>query len=396
MAGFQMKRLGMLMEPEPGNPQEVEGVLNPAGVRGPDGQLYLFPRLVAKGNYSRIGIARVKFNEAGDPAGVERLGIALEPETDYELRPDGSGGCEDPRITFGEDLKRYVMTYTVLSPQGPRIALALSEDLFHWQRLGLATFCPYKDIEFDGVDNKDASIFPVAIRDPSGEPAMAILHRPLFTGTRPEETMCQPASRVVDLHRESIWISYCPLGKVGDDPYHLSHFTLHNRLASPVAPWEQLKIGGGTPPVLTRHGWMVIYHGVHTLSGPSAAAHKLCYSAGVLILSQDYPRVIRYRSTEPVLTPELPQERIGTVANVVFPTAIDRRDDLGLPDRFDVYYGMADNRIGVARLDVPEFLPPGGVADSPRAQGSLRIDVHSQTRGRQRSPFTIKGGSSPL
>ena len=139
-----MKRLGMLMEPEPGNPLEVEGVLNPAGVRGPDGQFYLFPRLVAKGNYSRIGIARVKFNQVGDPAGVERLGIALEPEADYELRPGGGGGCEDPRITFGEDLKRYVMTYTVLSPEGPRIALALSEDLFHWQRLGLATFRPYE------------------------------------------------------------------------------------------------------------------------------------------------------------------------------------------------------------------------------------------------------------
>ena len=290
MAGFQMKRLGMVMEPEPGNPLEVEGVLNPAGVRGPDGQFYLFPRLVAKGNYSRIGIARVKFNEAGDPAGVERLGIALEPEADYELRPDGGGGCEDPRITFGEDLKRYVMTYTALSPKGPRIALALSEDLFHWQRLGLATFRPYEGIEFDGVDNKDASIFPVAIPDPDGKPAMAILHRPLFPGTRPEETACQPASRVVDLHRESIWISYCPLGEVGDEPYYLSHFTLHNRLASPVAPWERLKIGGGTPPILTRHGWMVIYHGVHEMAEPSTAAHKLCYSAGVLVLSQEHPR----------------------------------------------------------------------------------------------------------
>jgi len=29
--------------------------------------------------------------------------------------------------------------------------------------------------------------------------------------------------------------------------------------------------------------------------------------------------------------------------------SIDRRDDLGSPDRFDVYYGMADNRIGAAR-----------------------------------------------
>ena len=66
--------------------------------------------------------------------------------------------------------------------------------------------------------------------------------------------------------------------------------------------------------------------------------------------------------------PELPQERCGTIANVVFPTGIDRRDDLGLPDRFDVYYGMADNRIGAARLDVPEVLPPGRVVDSPQAK----------------------------
>jgi predicted GH43/DUF377 family glycosyl hydrolase len=58
-----------------------------------------------------------------------------------------------------------------------------------------------------------------------------------------------------------------------------------------------------------------------------------------------------------VLTPELHEEREGAVANVVFPTAIDRRDDIGFPTRFDVYYGMADSRIGVARLDLPDHLP---------------------------------------
>jgi predicted GH43/DUF377 family glycosyl hydrolase len=77
-----------------------------------------------------------------------------------------------------------------------------------------------------------------------------------------------------------------------------------------------------------------------------------------MVLSKEQPQVIRYRSAKPVLSPTLPQERDGTVANVVFPTGIDRRDDIGLPDRFDVYYGMADNRIGVARLDLPNFLPP--------------------------------------
>jgi predicted GH43/DUF377 family glycosyl hydrolase len=86
------------------------------------------------------------------------------------------------------------------------------------------------------------------------------------------------------------------------------------------------------------------------------------------VLSKEHPQVIRYRSAEPVLTPELPQERRGTVANVVFPTGIDRRDDLGSSERFDIYYGMADYRIGVARLEVPDVLPPESVADSPEAK----------------------------
>ncbi len=368
MSEFKLKRLGTIMEPEPGNPQEIEGVLNPAATRGPDGGLYLFPRLVAKGNYSRIGIARVKFNEAGNPSGVERLGIALEPEADYERRSDGSGGCEDARVTFVEPLQHYVMTYTALSPSGPRIALAMSEDLFHWERIGLATFEPYQGIDFVNVDNKDASIFPVAIPNHAGKMQLALLHRPLFPGTRPEETVCQGAFRIVDRERESIWISYCPMPPKGLTPHRPGLFNSHHRLASPVSPWEILKIGGGTPPILTRHGWLIIYHGVRELAEPSNDPHPLCYSAGVMVLSKEHPQLLRYRSAEPVLAPVLPQERHGTVANVVFPTGIDRRDDLGSPDRFDVYYGMADYRIGVARLDVPNFLPPRGDADPPEGK----------------------------
>ena len=227
MSGFKLQRIGMLMEPEPGNPNEVEGVLNPAAARGPDGALYLFPRLVAKGNYSRIGIARVKFNEAGDPAGVERLGIALEPEADYERRPDGSGGCEDPRVTYVEPLHRYVMSYTAFSPVGPRIALALSEDLFHWTRLGLATYAHWHGVDLSTVDDKDASLFPVAIPNSSGHRELGMLHRPLFPGTRPEETSCQGEAREVDLDHESIWISYCP--PVLEEPDRLGRFTSHHR-----------------------------------------------------------------------------------------------------------------------------------------------------------------------
>lgn len=368
MNSFQLQRLGQIMEPEPGNPFEVEGVMNPGAARGPDGHLYLFPRLVAKGNYSRIGIARVKFNQAGDPCGVERLGIALEPEADYEKRPDGSGGCEDPRITFVEPVQHYVMTYTAHSPLGPRIAFAISEDSFHWKRRGLATFAPYQGIDFVNVDNKDACLFPVAIPNHVGEMEMALLHRPLFPGTRPEETAGHDEPREVDLDHESIWISYCPMPVENAKPHRRGLFDSHHRLAAPVSSWSRLKIGAGTPPVLTRHGWLILYHGVSKMPGTESGGRHLRYSAGVMMLEKEHPRKIRYRSAEPVLTPTLPQERCGTIADVVFPTGIDRRDDLGTPDRFDVYYGMADDRIGVARLDLPDSLPSGGDAAHPKGK----------------------------
>ena len=368
MRGLKLQRFGLIMEPEPGNPVEVEGVLNPAAVRGPDGNLYLFPRLVAKNNYSRIGIARVRFNDVGNPLGVERLGIALEPEADYEKRSDGSGGCEDPRVTFVEPLKRYLMTYTALSPKGPRIAIAISKDLFHWKRLGLATFEPYDGIDFVNVDNKDSILFPVAIPNHKGKMQMAILHRPLFQGTRPEETVFQSKTREVDIDHESIWISYCPMPLDDPEPDHIGLFNSHHRLATPVSPWERLKIGAGTPPILTRHGWLILYHGVSKIEESGNDKRQLCYSTGVMILSKEHPQHIHYRSVEPVLTPTLPQERCGTIANVVFPTGIDQRNDLGLQDRFDIYYGMADNRIGLARLDLPDLLPQEGAADAPNAK----------------------------
>ena len=361
MTPFKLARLGMIMEPQAGEANEVEGVLNPGAARGADGQLYLFPRLVAAGNYSRIGIARVLFDKTGDPIGVERMGLALEPEADYELTDHG-GGCEDPRVSFVEPLQLYVMTYTALSRRGPRIAIAVSEDLFHWRRLGLVRFEPYRSIGFEDVDNKDACLFPAEFIGPSGRPVLALLHRPLFPGTRPEEKVDQPGRSQLHLHHESIWISYCDLPEKGELT-QLGAFGAHHRLASPVSHWEKLKIGCGAPPILCRHGWLGLYHGVHCRPGTNPRGPRLCYSAGVMVLPRDHSTNILYRSPEPILVPNGPYETHGTVDDVVFPTGEDRRDDLGAPDVFDVYYGMADDRIGVARMHVPQTLPSGAPAD---------------------------------
>ena len=203
-------------------------------------------------------------------------------------------------------------------------------------------------------------VFPALIPDPSGKAAVALIHRPLFPGTRPEEKA--RGASCVDADRECIWISYCHVGEKDGDHRH-TRFLAHHRLTCPANAWEQLKIGGGAPPILCRHGWLVLYHGVHEIEHSGAAKPKLCYSAGAMVLSREYPSNIVYRSSQPVLVLENDLECHGMVENVVFPTGIDRRDDLGQPDRFDIYYGMADDRIGVARLDVPASLAYSGPDD---------------------------------
>lgn len=260
---FALRRLGVVMEPEPENAAEAWGVLNPATARGPDGALYLFPRLVAEGNYSRIGRARVRFDAGGRPVGVERLGLALEPAEPYEQNGLTGGGVEDPRITYIEPLQRYVMTYTAFGPQGPRIALATSLDLQCWERLGLLHFAPTVGTDLNGCPNKDASFFPESVRDPQGRPALALLHRP----TVPPESAARAAGPTE--RRESIWISYVPLERAQAALAGLLEARDHAVLATPQQPWEALKIGGGAPPLRTPLGWLVLYHGVsgHITSG---------------------------------------------------------------------------------------------------------------------------------
>jgi beta-1,2-mannobiose phosphorylase / 1,2-beta-oligomannan phosphorylase len=345
---FQVKRLGVVMRPDPARPDEVGGVLNPGAARGPDGELYLFPRLVAANNYSRIGIARVIFDNDGVPTDVERLGYALEPEESYELRPrDGTGGCEDPRVTFVEPLGLYVMTYVAWGPRGPRVALAISEDCLDWERLGLVDFQP--DIEahygvlFNHYDNKDAAFSPELIVTAEGRAILGMLHRPVYSPANAPKGIAHPLP--------SIWLSGCDLAEVKHNLRNLCVMNRHELIAEPANHWEALRIGIGTPPVRTRLGYMVVYHGVSgERAGQPGQTNPIYYDAGVMLFRPEKDRLLHYRTTTPILIPELEDETTGVVNNVVFPTGIDKRAE----DIYDIYYGMADKYIGVARLQLPD------------------------------------------
>ena len=149
-----VERLGPVIVPD-GDPREAEGTLNPAGARARDGKLLIYPRDVAKGNISRVGRVHVDYQNGA--FSVARDGFALEPTAPYEQRPSPGYGCEDPRTTFVPVLDRYVMAYTAFGPAGPRIALALSQDGYDWERLGLMRF---DSPEWSTVTTKMRHSFP--------------------------------------------------------------------------------------------------------------------------------------------------------------------------------------------------------------------------------------------
>jgi predicted GH43/DUF377 family glycosyl hydrolase len=346
-----VRRLGTVLEPDD-EPNEAEGVLNPACARAPGGELLLYPRMVAAGNVSRVGLLRDV--GVGDDVRFERLGYALEPAEPYEVRAAGSGGmgCEDPRVTFVPVLNQYVMAYTAFGPAGPRIALALSRDAYHWERLGLVDFATH------GLacgDDKDGVFFPEPVLSPLGVLSLAFYHRPMKKLSTMDGHAAIPSLlELPPTERESTCIAYVPLEAVRADLRNLLVPHESALVLAPDGPWGRLKTGAGTPPVRIAEGWFALYHAVDAVE--IDGRYAMTYSAGVVIHDIERPNIIVYRSRVPVLTPEHPDEMHGVVNNVVFPTGIDVRGDR----EFDVYYGMADARIGRASVTLPPAAAASG------------------------------------
>jgi predicted GH43/DUF377 family glycosyl hydrolase len=271
------------------------------------------------------------------------------------LRPEeGTGGCEDARVTYVEPLDLYVMSYAAWGPDGPRLAAAVSDDLLSWRRLGLVNFTPAPDpkygVMFSEYHNKDGAYVPEPIVTADGRKVIAMLHRPMYT------TEAQAPRGIVD-PRPSIWVSGADIDLVKQNLSNLLDMGEHTMLVDPEHPWEHLRIGGGTPPIRTRLGYLLIYHGVAgELARAPGERNTVNYTAGVLLFSTergDKGYALNYRSSTPILVPEVPEERRGVVSNVVFPTGIDDRGD-GV---YDFYYGMADRYIGAARMRLPGTIP---------------------------------------
>lgn len=343
----RVTRLGVVLEPD-GNPDEAEGVLNPGVARARDGKLLIYPRMVAHGNVSRIGIVEV----SGTPESPRyvRAGYALEPSEPYELRSASGGyGCEDPRVTYVRLLDVYLMLYTAYGPDGPRIAFAQSRDGYAWERLGLA------DFGAPGLpcgDDKDGAFFPEPVISPKGVPSFAFYHRPMLHISALDGAAAVPIILEMPARdRESTRIAYVPLEAALHERSALLKVAESTIVLPPDHDWGRVKNGAGTPPVRIAEGWLSVFHGVDGQYDEAGHFRGMRYSAGLLIHDADRPDHVLYRSPEPLLSPSTPHEQQGVVNDVVFPTGIDVRPGGGARS-YDIYYGMADTRVGRFHVDV--------------------------------------------
>ena len=118
--------------------------------------------------------------------------------------------------------------------------------------------------------------------------------------------------------------------------------------------WDEL-IGAGPPPLRTRHGWLLVYHGVATHLNAGI------YQAGVALLDLDDPSKVIARGSQNVLEPREAYELTGQVPNVVFPSGltVDRStpDGTATDDAtVFLYYGAADTVVGLATATVAELI----------------------------------------
>jgi beta-1,2-mannobiose phosphorylase / 1,2-beta-oligomannan phosphorylase len=284
----------------------------------------------AIGEYDRY-ISRIGYASSTDGYSFARSNhIALEPTQDYE-----EYGIEDPRVV--EIDHQIYITYVILSAyvtDGAIVeastALATTTDFLKYVRLGVITS--------KGSNNKDVVLFP----EKMSQQQSSVL---LLSSSSSNNT--DSGSKYFFLHRPSSWVG----SKYGvDNPSiwlgegnALTNFEKHTLLLKPEEDWEELKVGAGPPPIKTKAGWLVIYHGV---------SRERVYRAGAALLDLHDPSIIIGRTKTPILEPKEPYEKFGDVNNVVFPTGACVVDN----EKLFVYYGGADKVCCLATADLNDLV----------------------------------------
>jgi predicted GH43/DUF377 family glycosyl hydrolase len=282
-------------------PYPIHTVFNPAAIRLTDGSTLLLCRCEDRRGISHLCAAR-------SADGVSDWTIDPKPTLWPDARhKEEMWGLEDARITYIEEIGAYAVTCTAYGSAGPGVTLMLTKDFVKYQRRGI--IMPPND--------KDAAIFPRRI---GGQ--FRLIHRPVIN------------------EKAHMWISTSPdLQHWGEQ-----HLLLKARRG---AWWDAGRIGLSPPPLETKEGWLLLYHGAQRKVNGSV------YRLGLALLDLEHPEQCLLRSDAWVMAPEKEYEQVGDVPYVVFPCGWTLQDD---GDTLNVYYGAADSVIGLAHAKVSELM----------------------------------------
>jgi beta-1,4-mannooligosaccharide/beta-1,4-mannosyl-N-acetylglucosamine phosphorylase len=283
-------------------PYAANSVFNAAAAEA-KGKIILLARVEDFRGISHLTVAR-------SDDGISNWQINREPALRPEPKkyPEELWGIEDPRITRLEELNKWAICYTAYSKGGPMVSLATTGDFKRFEHIG--PVMPPED--------KDAALFPVKFKG-----LWAMLHRPV------------PKMALFGAH---IWISFSP---------NLKHWGEHREIirAREGGWWDANKIGLCAPPMQTKDGWLILYHGVRMTASGSI------YRLGLVLLDLEEPTKVIRRSDEWIFGPKAPYEREGDVDDVVFPCGWIKKGD-----KIFMYYGAADSRICLATADFEELV----------------------------------------
>lgn len=294
-----------IITPNPQNFWENKAVFNPAAIYL-EKRVHIIYRALSQDNTSVFGYASTQ-----DGVNIEYFSPEpiYFPRESFEQKSHEGGwsGCEDPRITKIDD--KIYMCYTAFDGKLPRVALTsilvkdFLEKKWNWSKPIL--------ISPPDLNDKNAMIFPEKIND-----KYMIIHR---VGYDIDYSFAENLD-----FREGSWLEEV------------------RWIFRRDGWWDSKKVGAAAPPIKTKSGWILLYHGISDDS---------VYRVGAVLLDLKNPTKILGRTYYPILEPKTSYEKVGLVSNVVFPCG-----NVVLGKKIFVYYGGADRVIGVASMDIDDLL----------------------------------------
>ncbi|MCF2519452.1 glycoside hydrolase family 130 protein [Dyadobacter sp. CY351] len=278
---------------------------------------------------SRLGYAEsedgITFKRRKEPV--------LYPAEDNQKKNEWPGGCEDPRVAVTED-GLYVIIYTQWNQDKARLGIATSRDLLKWEKHGPA-FTKAFNGKFNEIWSKSGSIVTKLVGD---KQVIAKINGKywLYFG-----------ESNVNLASSTDLINWTPLVDKNEN--------LVNLISPRKGFFDSNLTECGPPAIVTEKGIVLLYNGKNDKGEDGDKRFTPnSYCAGQVLFDKNDPSKVLDRLDVPFFRPMEPFEKSGQyVAGTVFIEGM-----VYFKNKWLLYYGCADSRVGVAVYD-PKTKTPG-------------------------------------